>query len=98
MVSVRPGSSGPVPTKQGASSAAISPARTVCPLSAASATEAGSPDPTRGTSQPCANAWIAFRVYSRLTVPLAPGAETRLVVDDAQAGLIAGTAPTKGNV
>ena len=37
-------------------------------------------------------------VYSRLTVPLVPSTETRLVFELAQAGLIAGTVPTNGTV
>ena len=35
-------------------------------------------------------------MYSRRTVPLVPSTETRLVFERAQAGLIAGTVPTKG--
>jgi hypothetical protein len=35
-------------------------------------------------------------VYSRFTVPLVPSTETRLVIERAQAGLIAGTVPTNG--
>ena len=68
------------------------------PLSAASASEASSGEPTSVTSQPCAKSWISFLVYSRFTVPLVPSTETRLVFELAQAGLIAGTVPTKGTV
>ena len=35
-------------------------------------------------------------MYSRLTVPLVPSTDTRLVFERAQAGLMAGTVPTKG--
>ena len=68
------------------------------PLNAASASEARSAEPTSVTSQPCAKSRISALVYSRLTVPLVPSTETRLVFDRAQAGLIAGTVPTKGTV
>ena len=66
------------------------------PLSAASASEASSAEPTSVTSQPCAKSRISARVYSRWTVPLVPSTETRLVRELAQAGLIAGTVPTNG--
>ncbi|CAM5456284.1 hypothetical protein SCANM63S_04588 [Streptomyces canarius] len=39
---------------------------------------------------------IRALVYSRLTVPRVPSTETRLVLDAAQAGLMAGTVPING--
>ena len=85
-----------LPTKHGAISAAMSSSLTSFPLSALSASEASSGDPTSVTSQPCAKSRISARVYSRCTVPLVPSTETRFVLDWAQAGLIAGTVPTNG--
>src|SRR6266403_3947627 len=95
MVSVR---APPCSTKQGASSAEISASLTALPLSALSARAASSAEPTSVTSQPNAKSWISFLVYSRLTVPLVPSTETRLVFEEAQAGLIAGTVPTNGTL
>ena len=95
-VSVRARGSSRSPTKQGASSAAIALSPTSMPFKAASASEASSPEPTSVTSQPCAKSRISARVYSRCTVPLVPSTETRLVLDLAQAGLMAGTVPTNG--
>ena len=43
-----------------------------------------------------ANSRISARVYSRPTVACVPSTETRFDADCAQAGLIAGTVPTKG--
>src|SRR3981189_1838272 len=83
-------------TKHGAISAAISRSLTVPPFSAASASDARSAEPTRVTSQPCAKSRISVWVYSRLTVPLVPSTDTRLDLELAQAGLIAGTVPTNG--
>ena len=94
-VSVR---ASPFPTKQGASSAAISASLTSMPRSADSASAASSADPTSVTSQPCAKSFISRLVYSRCTVPLVPSTDTRLVFELAQAGLIAGTVPTNGTV
>jgi hypothetical protein len=54
--------------------------------------------PTSVTSQPCAKSAISFLVYSRFTVPRVPSTETRLVFDEAQAGLMAGTVPTNGTL
>src|SRR4029079_19208036 len=88
----------PSQTKQGASSAAISSSRTSLPLRADSASEASSADPTSVTLQPCAKSSIRRLVYSRLTVPLVPSTDTRLVLELAQAGLIAGTVPTNGTL
>src|SRR6202043_2380544 len=96
MVSVRAKSFLPSPTKHGASSADILGSLTSTPLKAASASEASSADPTSVTSQPCAKSRISALVYSRLTVPLVPSTDTRLVFELAQAGLMAGTVPTKG--
>ena len=39
---------------------------------------------------------ISARVYSRPTVAFVPSTVTRLLIEPAQAGLIAGTVPTKG--
>ena len=47
-------------------------------------------------SAPLAKSRISVRVYSRLTVALVPSTDTRRVSEAAQAGLIAGTVPTKG--
>ena len=69
---------------------------TALPLSADSASEASSADPTSVTSQPWAKSWISLLVYSRATVPLVPSTDTRFVFELAQAGLIAGTVPTNG--
>ena len=74
----------------------MSASLTSLPLSADSASEASSADPTSVTSQPCAKSWIRRLVYSRLTVPLVPSTDTRLVFELAQAGLMAGTVPTNG--
>ena len=63
-----------------------------------SASEASSADPTSVTSQPCAKSSIRRLVYSRLTVALVPSTDTRLVLELAQAGLIAGTVPTNGTL
>src|SRR6266850_1630397 len=57
---------------------------------------AGCAEPTSVTSQPSAKSRISALVYSRLTVPLVPSTDTRFVLERAQAGLIAGTVPTKG--
>ena len=77
-------------------SADISRSLTSSPLKAASASEASLAEPTSVTSQPWAKSRISAWVYSRLTVPLVPSTETRLVFERAQAGLIAGTVPTNG--
>src|SRR5262249_36270704 len=53
-------------------------------------------EPTRVTSQPTANSRISARVYSRFTVASVPRTDTSLVVEAAQAGLMAGTVPTNG--
>ncbi|MGY4293809.1 hypothetical protein ACVWXN_001904 [Bradyrhizobium sp. i1.4.4] len=74
----------------------MSPSLIGWPLSAASASEASSGEPTNVTSQPSPKSRISALVYSRFTVPLVPSTETRRVFDCAQAGLIAGTVPTKG--
>ena len=76
----------------------MSSSLTSLPLSAASASDASSAEPTSVTSQPCAKSWISRLVYSRLTVPLVPSTDTRLVFEAAQAGLIAGTVPTNGTL
>jgi hypothetical protein len=91
-VSVR---SSPFPTKQGASSAAISSSRTSLPLRADSASEASSADPTSVTSQPCAKSSIRRLVYSRLTVPLVPSTDTRL---DERGSGVAGNRHQSGGV
>src|SRR5258708_20565096 len=96
MVSVCPELPSRSPTKHGASSADISESLTSKPFSAASASEASSAEPTSVTSQPCAKSRISALVYSRWTVPLVPSTDTRFVFERAQAGLIAGTVPTKG--
>ena len=41
---------------------------------------------------------MSARVYSRATVASVPSTETRLLIEPAQAGLIAGTVPTNGRV
>ena len=41
---------------------------------------------------------ISARVYSRFTVASVPSTDTRLFLEAAQAGLIAGTVPTNGTV
>ncbi len=88
----------PSSTKQGAISAAISASPTASPLRNFSASGARRDEPTRLTSQPCAKSRIRACVYSRLTVPLVPSTETRLVRDAAQAGLIAGHRADKGHL
>ena len=50
------------------------------------------------TSQPWPKLRISAWVYSRATVASVPSTETRFDCDAAQAGLIAGTVPTKGRV
>ena len=53
-------------------------------------------EPTSATSLPLAKSRMSARVYSRLTVACVPSTVTRLLTEPAQAGLIAGTVPTKG--
>ena len=96
-VSVRAASPAPSPTKQGASSADMS---CVAHLVAAERGFGQRGEFGRTHQRHLA----ALReivdqfacVYSRLTVPLVPSTETRLVFEEAQAGLIAGTVPTNG--
>src|SRR6476659_4749404 len=82
--------------KQPAISAAIAASATGAPASSASAKGASRGEPTRCTSQPDANSRISARVYSRPTVACVPSTETNFDTDWEQAGLIAGTVPTKG--
>ena len=93
------GAAVPSPTKQGASSAAISASRTSLPLRSDSA-KRGELAPSQPASprSPARNRRSGAWVYSRLTVPLVPSTETRLVFELAQAGLIAGTVPTNGTL
>ena len=72
--------------------------RRASPASSASAKEASRGEPTSATSQSEANSRISARVYSRLTVPACRAPRRACVFDCAQAGLIAGTVPTKGTV
>ncbi len=64
--------------------------------SSASAKPASRAEPTSATSVPLAKSRISARVYSRLTVACVPSTVTCLLTERAQAGLMAGTVPTKG--
>ena len=55
------------------------------------------PDPTSVRSQPSPKLRISAWVYSRATVASVPSTETSFDCEAAQAGLIAGTVPTKGS-
>ena len=83
-------------TKQGAISARIAASSTASPARCFSASVASSAEPTSVTSQSRANERTSAWVYSRATVASVPSTEMRLVSESAQAGLIAGTVPTKG--
>ena len=67
------------------------------PRSNASASTASRREPTSVTSQPWPKSRISARVYSRATVASVPSTETSVICEAAQAGLIAGTVPTKGS-
>ncbi len=54
------------------------------------------PGADQGHSQPWPKSRIRARVYSRLTVASVPSTDTSLDLDAPQAGLMAGTVPTKG--
>ena len=82
-------------TKQGAISAAMTLSLIRTPCSMSSAKTARRAEPTRVTSQPCAKSRISALVYSRATVASVPSTDTSLVLEFAQAGLIAGTVPDK---
>src|SRR5438874_4617322 len=67
------------------------------PVITASAKPARRAEPTSVISHAPANSRISARVYSRLIVASVPSTETRLLIEAAQAGLIAGTVPTNGS-
>ena len=86
-------------TKQGAISARIAHRRPAWPASAASASGASRAGADQREVAALADSWrISAWVYSRATVASVPSTETRFDCEAAQAGLIAGTVPTKGKV